>query len=61
MIELCISLLFLILFLFLLFYKSIREKQHRLQQILSFASYVTILEYHAQKAYEMIYKDRILI
>jgi len=30
-------------------------------QIKDFTSYLTILEYHTSKAYELIYKDRILV
>jgi len=40
--------------------KSKREK-HRLDQVVNFSSYYAVLEYHMGRAYEIIYKDRILI
>lgn len=43
-----------------LFYYSIESKR-RLERILHFDSYATVLEYHMNKAYDIIHKDRILI
>lgn len=43
-----------------LFYYSIESKR-RLERILHFDSYAAVLEYHMNKAYEIIHKDRILI
>jgi len=58
-----ISLVWLTLIIRYCFNKVInsKESKHKLKQIINFSSYYAILEFHLSKAYEMIYKDRILI
>jgi len=38
-----------------------KKSQHCLNQIINFSSYYAVLEYHLSRAYEIIYKDRVLI
>lgn len=45
----------------LILYRNYKNKQHRLNQIIHFTDYYGVLEYHLSRAYEMIYKDRVLI
>lgn len=56
-----ISSIFIIVTLFLIFDRSSREVKKRQAYITNFESYAAVLEYHLQKAYDIIYKDRILI
>lgn len=58
------SLLFICLILlvciFILEYKKYNEKQS-LKRIINFKDYLMVLNYHMDKAYAIIYKDKILI
>lgn len=51
----------LIILCFLVTAARILQYKKRQSYIINFESYVTILNYHLQKAFDIIYKDRILI
>jgi len=50
-----------ILLLSLLLYNKKQDSLKRIEIIKNFPSYVTVLNYHLERAYEIIHKDRILI
>jgi len=54
-----ITLIFALLF-FYSFHNNQTRKERR-EQITKFPSYIIVLEHHLEKAYQIIYKDKILI
>lgn len=48
-------------FVFLYSFHTNKVWKRRYDRICSFDNYIAILQYHMEKAYEVIYKDRILI
>lgn len=42
------------------FIKRVHKKHITMSYMKDFASYIGVLEYHMQKAYDIIYKDRVL-
>lgn len=62
MFEYISLLLFIILFVVIFFlWFDYQEKSSIHKKIINFNSYIAVLEYYMQKAYDIIYKDRILI
>jgi hypothetical protein len=55
------SILIIFILIFLLFLRKRKPKIDIANKIENFESYISVLNYHLQKAYDIIYKDRILI
>ena len=50
-----------LVFVIMLFSFYLLEHKKRQSYVLNFESYVSVFEYHLQKAFDIIYKDRIMI
>jgi len=57
----CLALIIISLFVISLVYLENSNKKRISEKVLNFDKYIIVLEYHMQKAYEIVYKDKILI
>jgi hypothetical protein len=57
----CLVIILIALFVIFLVFLDTQDKNRIIDKVKNFESYVIILEYHMKKAYDIIYKDKILI
>ena len=57
----CLFFSLIIFFIIFLLILNTQDKNRIVNKIEHFSSYISILEYHMRKAYDIIYKDKILI